>query len=407
MYLERHISSKVLAISQLYSVVLITGPRQVGKSELARRLFPNHKWVLLDSLSLVEQAKNDPALFIKNNPPPAIYDEVQRAPELFLEIKDQVDRGVAGKADFVLTGSEPLPLMKRASESLAGRVGIVELAPMTISETHSRPKIDLLKLFDSPPLGIKFPINNTPLQILLRGGFPAMAIKEHSPSLEDVTQRFSDYVQTYLTKDLRELSGVKDLGRFERFLRLAATYSGKLLNVNEFSSTTGIPGTTLHDWLGILEASELLYQVRPSQTNLVKRETKRTKLLLCDSGLTLFLMGFFSEKQIESSPLLGTVFETFVANSLRALINCERSRIEILHWRQADTNEVDFILELDMETHIPIELKLTGKPSKEHIVGMKELMSYDKKAKNGILITTYEECFWIDQHILHLPWGAL
>jgi predicted AAA+ superfamily ATPase len=407
--INRHSSLSLDRISRLYKVLLISGPRQVGKTFLAKSHFPNHKWVLLDSLSLIDQARNDPALFLKNNPPPVIFDEIQRVPELILEIKALIDSENIGLAEVVLTGSQPLSLMDHISESLAGRVGILELTPCTPSElaAGSEGSINLSTLIEEPPIGREFPLSGTPNSLLFRGGLPAMALAEHSPETSDVFQRFSDYVATYLTRDLRDIAEVKDLGRFERWLRLLSTISGKIPNILELSQQIGLPQSTAHEWTEILKSSLLIHEIPAYHRNLTKRESKKSKLALFDSGLTCHLLGYNSDTQLEKTPFLGSIFETAVISALRSQCVRQLGRSSLYHWRSKEKVECDLILEINAEDIIPIEIKYSSRISKDELSGIKQFMKISDHARMGLVFSPDSKCFWLDEKILHLPWGAL
>jgi uncharacterized protein len=412
--IKRHSSITLDRISRLYKVLLISGPRQVGKTFLARNHFPNHKWVLLDSRSLIDQARNDPGLFLKNNPPPVIFDEIQRVPELILEIKALIDSEDIGLAEIVLTGSQPLQLMEHVSESLAGRIGILELTPCTQFELNFQEEgsidlhtVDLNTMMEDPQIGKDFPLSGTPNSQLFRGGLPAMALPKLSPEPSDVFQRFTDYVATYLTRDLRDISEIKDLGRFERWLRLLSTISGKIPNLLELSSQIGLPQSTAHEWTEILKSSLLIHEIPAFHKNLAKRETKKPKLVLFDSGLTCHLLGYNSDSQLENSPFLGSIFETAIITALRSQCVRQLGYSSLYHWRSKEKNECDLILELNATNIIPIEIKYSSRVSKEELSGIKQFMKKSEQSKMGLVFSPNSKCYWLDENILHMPWGAL
>jgi uncharacterized protein len=407
--INRHSSISLERISRLYKVLLISGPRQVGKTFLARNSFPDHKWVLLDSRSLIDQARNDPALFLKNNPPPVIFDEIQRVPELILEIKALIDSTDIGLSEIVLTGSQPLQLMEHVSESLAGRVGILELTPCTQFELNFNKEgyINFDTIITDPPIGEEFTLPDTPNNQLFRGGLPAMALSELSPEPMDVFQRFSDYVSTYLSRDLRDISQIKDLGKFERWLRLLSTVSGKIPNILELSSQIGLPQSTAHEWTEILKASLLIHDIPAYHKNLSKRESKKSKLVFFDSGLTCHLLGYNSDSQLENTPFLGSIFETAVITALRSQSVRQFGHASLYHWRSREKNECDIILELNATTLIPIEIKYSSRISKDELSGIKQFMGLSDHAVLGLVISPNSKCYWLDENILHLPWGAI
>ena len=408
-YLKRRITHKLMQVAKLYPVVLISGPRQAGKTTLARNCFPNHEWILLDSHALLERARKDPGLFFSTHKPPMILDEVQRAPELLQEIKYLVDSYALPPASIILTGSQPLQLMKNASESLAGRVGIIELSSMTQSELQQSLELPLSleEFVDNPPLGKKFSSNVSVMELLFRGGLPPMAIEKMSPNSEEVVQRFSDYISTYLTRDLRELANVHDLGRFEKFLRISATASSRIANINDLAAQIGVPQSTTQEWLGLLRASNLILELPAYHSNQIKRETRRPKSVLFDSGLMCNLLGYQNYKQIELSPLLGAIFETSALNYVYTYVKCQSGRFALYHWRHKEQEEIDALIELNNNSLLPIEIKFTTRPKAEDLKGLVSFMKKYPQAKKGVLISRSDECFLLSESIIHLPWSAL
>jgi predicted AAA+ superfamily ATPase len=409
MYYKRDFEAIIRRLSGLYSAILVTGPRQTGKTELVRHLFPGHRWVLLDEQARIEAARRDPGLFLENHPPPVIFDEIQRAPELLPEIKARIDGGHAAKGTVVLTGSQPLPLMHTVTESLAGRVGIMELPPMTLAEIFDapgRPRL-LQDWLERPPIGQVFPYQETPASCLVRGGFPAMALPQHSPTDADAAQRLGDYIQTYLTRDLRDLAQVHDLGRFERFLRQLAVHSAKLLNLSKLGADVGIPQSTADEWLGLLESSQLIWRAPGYARQHGKRARRGAKVFLCDSGLTTSLLGYRSPDQVLASPLLGALFETAGVAAIRKVARAAGGPYRLFHWRFDEAEEVDLIVELAHDVLVPIEFKLTSKPSATDTQGLAKFRARHGRAMRGVVVSTNTECFWLDKETLHVPWSGL
>lgn len=406
MYLTRLIENKIHQISKLYSVILITGPRQVGKTELAKHLFPNHRWVLLDSRALIDQAKSDPALFLDSYRPPVIFDEVQRVPELFLEIKNRIDQGQAQLGEIVLTGSQPLQLMDQVADSLAGRVGVVELAPLLPSELRSSlgTFTSPLQIIQDPPLGRKFLSPFGMSETLLRGFMPAMSLREKSPNAEDAVQRLNDYVQTYLERDLRDLSEVHNLGLFERFMRVIALSSARLTNLSESAGQISLPQSTAQHWLGLLKASQLAFELPAYHISNMKRETKRPKLFLNDSGLMVSLLGLRTSEQIDNSPLMGAIFETAVVNLIRNALILEPARKQFFHWRSGEKDEVDCVIESPTGELYAIEIKASGTPKTEFASGIEKFREHTKKHVYGAVVTAAPDIFWLKPNVVHLPW---
>ena len=302
-------------------VIVLTGPRQAGKTSLARRVFPDHHFVTLDLPSEAEQAEREPARFLARHPPPVLIDEVQYAPGVFRHVKVEVDRDRERNGRFVLTGSQKLALMRAASESLAGRAEIVELEGLCFAELNAA-RADV-----------------TPEAMAVRGSLPELWQK---PEL-DARGFYASYLATYLERDLRSMLAVASLRDFERFVRACALRSAQLLNKAELARDVGISPSTASDWLSVLEASGQIYLLEPWFSNRTKALIKTPKLYLCDTGLLCHLLAIDDVSDLESSPYAGTVWETFVCAELRRQIRGRVRRGELFMWRDR-TKEVDFLI---------------------------------------------------------------
>jgi predicted AAA+ superfamily ATPase len=406
MYYQRLQQQKLIKLGQMYPVVLVTGPRQTGKTELIKNEFPGHRWVLLDSPQLVSQAREDPELFLINRPPPVFLDEIQRTKELFLQIKSSVDLNKPKSGSYLLSGSQPFKLMANVSESLAGRIGILELLPFTPSEMTQRSErvTDLDTLLSAPPIGSAASLPYPPNEFMLRGGLPAMALRDISEDETAASQRLRDYVLTFVTKDVREISAIKDLGRFEKFLRTLAIYSSKTFNLSEIGRDIGLRQSTLGDWQSILESSYLMWKIPGYSKKLGKRESKIPKVVLIDCGLQASLLGYEQSSQIDVSPLKGAIFETGVLNAIRSTLGRDKN---VFYWRKNEDCEVDCVIENKFDDPVPIEIKHTSKPNADDLRGLRAFIEAYPQTRHGILITLAEECFWLDKNILHVPFGML
>jgi uncharacterized protein len=321
MWISRRLEPALLrAVSQRPAVV-VTGARQVGKTSLVRRLFPQHGYLALDLPSQAELAERDPVQFLQLNPPPLIIDEVQYAPALFRHLKSIVDARRAENGLFVLTGSQLFPLISGVSESLAGRVEVFCLEGLSYAEVRrARERL-------------------TPEEFAVRGGFPELHEK---PEL-DAPAFYRSYVVTYLERDVRALLNVGSLRDFERFVRAAALRSARLLNRAELARDVGVSPPTAAQWLSVLEASGQMSILEPWFSNRTKSLAKTPKLYLSDSGLLCSLVGIRTPAELAGSPLAGPVWETLVGSELRrALVNAGRPG-ELFLWRDRQ-REVDFVL---------------------------------------------------------------
>ena len=321
MWIDRRIEPLLLQRAATRPVVVLTGARQTGKTSLMRRLFPDHAFVTLDLPSEAEQAERDPDTFLARHPPPVILDEVQYAPGLFRHLKAAVDRERGRYGAFLLTGSQPLGLMKSVSDSLAGRAAVVELEPLSFAEAKAA----------HPDL--------TAEHFLVRGGFPELWENRDI----DAEGFLRSYVATYLQRDLRQLLQVTSLRDFERFLRAAALRTAQLLNRADLARDTGISGSTAGAWLSALAASHQLMLLEPWFANRTKGLVKRPKLYLRDAGLAAFLCGVHTTGALRSSPLAGALWETLVCAEIRRAQSNARGGWDF-HFRADRAREADFLL---------------------------------------------------------------
>ena len=320
MWIVRDVEARVRHSAETRPAVVLTGARQTGKTSTLIRLFPQYSFVSLDLPSEAEQAEKEPDRFLERHPAPVIVDEVQYAPGLFRHLKSAVDSQRARNGQFLLTGSQKFVLMKNVTESLAGRADIVELEGLSLKEIlRARP--------------------DTELQwTMVRGGFPEL----HANPDIDTTAFYSSYLATYIERDVRSLTNVGSLRDFERFLRACALRSANLVNKADLARDVGISPTTANQWLSVLEASGQIVLLEPWFTNRTKSLVKSPKLYIADTGLLCALLNIRNRQDLERSPAVGAIWETFVFAQLRAF---ERNRGgSIFFWRDR-TREVDFVID--------------------------------------------------------------
>ncbi len=349
MWIDRQIEPLLLQRAATRPVVVLTGARQTGKTSLMRRLFPDHGFVTLDLPSEAEQAERDPGTFLARHPAPVVIDEVQYAPGLFRHLKAAVDRERDRYGAFLLTGSQPLGLMKSVSDSLAGRAAVIALEPLSFAEAKiAHPRL-------------------TADEFVVRGGFPELY---ENPEIE-VEGFYRSYVATYLERDLRQFLQVANLRDFERFLRAAALRSAQLLNRTDLARDTGIAGSTAGAWLSALEASHQLMLLEPWFANRTKTLVKRPKLYVRDPGLAAFLCGVQTVESLRASPLAGALWETFVCAEIRRAQSNRRGGWDFHFWGDR-TREADFLLHRAGTFHLA-DAKWTEHPTARDAGPLREI----------------------------------
>jgi predicted AAA+ superfamily ATPase len=312
-YVRRELEGPVGKAAKSFPATVLTGPRRAGKTWLLRHLFPRATYVLLEDPDVVARLRADPQGFLDAVKTPAILDEAQNVPEVFAFVRSRIDRQPRRVGQWVLTGSQEAPLMHGVSESMAGRAAVLQLYPMSSRESAR--------------------VN------LLRGGYPEVVARPGSAQLW-----FSSYVQTYLERDVRAVTSVRDLVTFRRFLALLASRHGQVLNKTDLAAPLGVSVPTIAQWLSVLETTAQILIVPPFYENFGKRLIKSPKVYLVDSGLAGHLLGIASEAELARSPFAGVLFEGFIAAEIvKAQVNRGRRR-ELYYFRDEQGLEVDFVI---------------------------------------------------------------
>lgn len=371
----RSLAPVLQGVSRFFPVVLLTGPRQVGKSTLLELCAESGRGVVsLDDLDERDLARRDPALFLQRHRPPLIIDEVQYAPELFSAIKIAVDRS-RQMGQFWLTGSQKFDLMQGITESLAGRVAILDLlglsqAELTGRATEARPFLPAADWpstgtgtgtgSGSPPGQAAAPRDLMSLyRTIWRGSFPRIALDDQLP--RDIF--FNSYVQTYIQRDVRALTRVGDELAFHRLVRAAAARTGQLLNYADLARDVDVDQKTVKSWLGILETSGLIYLLPPWHSNLTKRLVKTPKLYFLDTGLCAFLTQWTSPESLEAGAMSGALLETYVLGEILKSYWHQGRSVNLSFYRDRDGREIDLLIDQDDRLY-PIEIKKTATPSR-------------------------------------------
>ena len=403
-YIHRHIEDVLLRSGNTFKSVLLTGARQTGKSTMLRELLPELSSVSLDDEFLEEQARETPSMFLALNPPPVIYDEVQRAPNLFRQIKIACDE-TEEKGRFYLSGSQPIELMQEASDSLSGRVSVLELSTLSLREilgvTFNKPFLPTMEYVAERNKEVLRGDNIW--KIIHRGGYPAL----QEPDM-DWSQFFSSYVKTYLERDVRSITGVQDLDAFRKFMISVAARTGQMLNYSNIADEIGKDQTTVRRWMSILEASGIVYLLEPYTNSVLKRAINTPKVYFRDTGLAAYLTRWLTPETLANGAMSGAFFETFVVSEiLKSYSNRGLDyRYFVSYYRGKDNhreNEIDLIIEQDGVLY-PIEIKQSEQPTAKETSAFTILDKIEEKKRGmGAVVCMAPQPGQLRENVLAIP----
>ncbi|MBE5926611.1 MAG: ATP-binding protein [Lachnospiraceae bacterium] len=413
-YIHRAIEDIVKESANNFKAVLVTGARQTGKSTLLKHLYPEIKEISFDDPFAEEQAKNNPDMFMMLNEPPVFLDEIQYVPSLFRYIKMSCDKS-NDKGLFFLSGSQPFKLMDMVSDSLAGRIAIIEMTPLSLREIMNdefkTPFLPTLEYIQERNISVKKPDNIW--KIIHRGGYP-----EIQDQNMDWNMYFSSYIKTYLERDVRELAAVQDLDAFRRFMVACAARTGQMLNYANIAEEVGKDANTIKNWISILEASGIVYILEPFANSALKRVIKTPKMYFRDTGLVAYLTRWLTPDTLANGAMRGEIFETFVISEIlksysnrgldyKYFVSYYRGKDKIRKKKNGDIvqeeAEIDFIIEENGILY-PLEIKLNANVTADMTATFRVLDDLpEKKRGMGAVVCMCSMPGMLRENVLQIP----
>ncbi len=363
--IQRGASSKVKQLARKFPAVGLLGPRQSGKTTLAKELFPKKPYISFENQDNILLATSDPRAFLHQYKSGAIFDEIQRVPQLLSYMQGVIDDQPKKVGLFIITGSQNLLLLESISQTLAGRIAFIHLLPFSYHELAG-------SKYDKQSLN----------KLILNGGYPRLYDKKIKPR-----DFYPNYLLTYVERDVRQIKNITNLALFQRFLKVCASRVGQEVNYSSISNDTGVDQKTVLSWFGILEASFIAFRLQPFYNNLGKRLTQMPKLYFYDTGLCCSLLELETESHVNTHPLRGALFENFIIlELLKARFN-NGQRSNLFYWRDRTGNEIDLLLDQSGQV-VPIEIKTAATFTKDYVKGISYWKKINPQTKNSYVIFT-------------------
>lgn len=378
MMIQRAATHKIKQLAKKFPAVGLLGPRQSGKTTLAKELFPKKPYISFENQDNVLLATKDPRAFLSQYKTGAIFDEIQRVPQLLSYMQGVIDEQPNKVGLFIITGSQNLLLLESISQTLAGRIAFIHLLPFSFKELegskHGKQSLN---------------------KLILNGGYPRLYDRKINP-----TDYYPNYLLTYVERDVRQIKNIANLGLFQRFLKICASRVGQEVNYTSISNDTGVDQKTIISWFGILEASFIAFRLQPFYNNLGKRLTQMPKLYFYDTGLCCSLLELETESHVNTHPLRGALFENLIIlELLKARFN-NGQRSNLFYWRDRTGNEIDVLIDQSSQV-IPIEIKTAATFSTDYLKGINYWKKINNATKNAYVIYTGKSSAINDTNILN------
>lgn len=406
MDIKRSLSEHIIETSKYFKVVLLTGPRQVGKTTLLRSLSGKERsYITLDDLDARALAIEDPKAFISRLSFPVLIDEVQYAPNLFSYIKMKVDKDkIPGQ--FWLTGSQQFAMMKHISDSLAGRVAILDMLGISLAEEENRPKTS--PFIPLPDLLLERRTMSTPLSMrdvfykIWRGSYPDVVVSKG----KNWETFYASYLTSYTEKDVRDYLKVDDLIAFRKFMQVAASRTGQILNYTAMANDLGIAVKTVKSWFNVLQATGLVTIIPPYYNNFTKRAVKTPKFHFLDTGLCCYLTGWVTPEVLEKGAMAGSMFETYVVSEVLKSHLHHGKKPHLYYYADKEKREVDLLIEVAGTLH-PIEIKKSSSLRNMNFKGFDFLANTKAKIGHGVVICLIDQLLPINNDVDAVPVGFI